>query len=444
MGETGYPLFGLRGTAASFRRNKPSPLQTDDGILATSAMSRCHRAKNAMRASPRRRRYRSLVEEIPAVTFVAPFDESVGELYVSPQIVNMLGFTQQEWLNDPVLWYRQLHQEDRERWHQEFARTCASAEQFRSVYRFKARDGRTVWVHGEAKVVRDADGRPLFLQGVAFDITERKEAEQKLKELNRRLEERVTERTAALQRSNGDLARFGGRVAHDIQKPINRVFSILNGPFTGSGPSDPPKKRLAKIESIAHEMTNLVQGMLEFALAKDTKEFALTDCSSLVREVREELNSQIEACGAVVTFHSLPTVVAHRQSLKAVFKNLIDNAIKYRSKRPLEIDVSARLQKGVWEFRVRDNGIGIKKGPDLDPEIKMKVEIDYHKKIFGLGERVATKGLNGEAIPGHGIGLSYCKSVIEHHGGKIDVESKFGKGSIVWFTLPAVADAASS
>jgi PAS domain S-box-containing protein len=139
-------------------------------------------------------RYRTLVEEIPAVTFMASFDGGVSELYVSPQIVDLLGFTQKEWLENPVLWYSQLHEDDKERWHTEFARTCASAEPFRSVYRFIARDGRVVWVHGEARVVRDADGRPVFLQGVAFDITEQQEAA-------RLLEQRVAERTAALAES---------------------------------------------------------------------------------------------------------------------------------------------------------------------------------------------------------------------------------------------------
>src|SRR4029077_13661144 len=90
-------------------------------------------------------RYRTLVEEIPAVTFMAALDDSaaaIRELYVSPQIESLLGFTQKEWLEDPVLWYRQLHPDDRERWHEEFARTCSTAEAFDSIYRFVARAGR--------------------------------------------------------------------------------------------------------------------------------------------------------------------------------------------------------------------------------------------------------------------------------------------------------------
>jgi len=109
---------------------------------------------------------------------VAPLDENAPELYVSPQIEKLLGFSQAEWLADPVLWHRQLHPEDAERWNYQFAPTCTNGEPFSSTYRFIAKDGRVVWVHGSANMVADADGRFLFLQGMAFDITSIKEAEE--------------------------------------------------------------------------------------------------------------------------------------------------------------------------------------------------------------------------------------------------------------------------
>jgi PAS domain S-box-containing protein len=102
---------------------------------------------------------------------MAALDGGSSELYVSPQIEALLDFSQKEWLENPVLWHSQFHPDDRERWNLEFAPTCGNGDAFRSVYRFVARDGHVVWVHGEAKVVRDHDGTPLFLQGVAFDIT---------------------------------------------------------------------------------------------------------------------------------------------------------------------------------------------------------------------------------------------------------------------------------
>ena len=136
-------------------------------------------------------RYRTLIEQIPAVTFMAVLGEGDNEIYVSPHIEALLGFTQTEWLENPFLWYTQLHPDDRETWHREFARGCRTGGPFRAECRFLARDGRIVWVHGEARLVKDDLGRPLFLQGVAFDITEAKRAEAVvLREAVRTTEER--------------------------------------------------------------------------------------------------------------------------------------------------------------------------------------------------------------------------------------------------------------
>lgn len=125
-------------------------------------------------------RFRTLVEQIPAVTFMAVLGEGKNEIYVSPHIEQMLGYSQKEWLEDPFLWYWRLHPEDRPMWNEEFARGCRSGGPFRAECRFMARDGHTVWVHGEARVVRDERGRPMFLQGVAFDITDAKRAQELL------------------------------------------------------------------------------------------------------------------------------------------------------------------------------------------------------------------------------------------------------------------------
>ena len=125
-------------------------------------------------------RYRSLVEQIPAVTFMAVLGQGKNEVYVSPHIEAMLGFTQQEWLENPFLWYRQLHPDDRQKWNDEFGRGCRTGGPFKAECRFIARDGRVVWVLGEARLVRDELDRPLVLQGIAFDITENKKAQEVL------------------------------------------------------------------------------------------------------------------------------------------------------------------------------------------------------------------------------------------------------------------------
>jgi PAS domain S-box-containing protein len=127
-------------------------------------------------------RYKVLLDQIPAVVFMAYLDEGIGEAYVSPQIERLLGFSQKEWLEDPVSWYRQIHPEDKARWSAEAAGMFLSGKPLRSSYRVLARDGRVVWFHCEARLVRRDGGRPWFIHGVGFDITELKEAEQALEQ----------------------------------------------------------------------------------------------------------------------------------------------------------------------------------------------------------------------------------------------------------------------
>jgi len=127
-------------------------------------------------------RYRSLVEQLPAVVFLVYLDRGIGEAYVSPYIEAALGFSQAEWLEDPVRWYRHIHPEDNVRWSEEAAEMFLTGKPLRSVYRVIARDGHVVWFHCEAKMVRSEDGHPWFIQGVAFDITELKQAEEALQQ----------------------------------------------------------------------------------------------------------------------------------------------------------------------------------------------------------------------------------------------------------------------
>jgi PAS domain S-box-containing protein len=126
--------------------------------------------------------YRALVEQIPAVIFMANLDRGIGEAYVSPQIEATLGFSQEEWLEDPIRWYQQIHPDDKARWSVEAAQMFLSGTSLRSAYRVMSRDGRVVWFHCEAKMIRRKDGRPWFIHGIGFDITELKRTETALQE----------------------------------------------------------------------------------------------------------------------------------------------------------------------------------------------------------------------------------------------------------------------
>ncbi len=388
-------------------------------------------------------RYRTLVEQMPVVTFFAALDGGVNELYVSPQIEALLGFSQKEWLENPVLWYTQLHPEDRERWHLEFARTCAAGEHFRSEYRFLARDGRVVWVHGEAQLVRDPAGRPLFLQGMAYDITDKKRAEAVLRRLNVDLEERVRERTAQLEEANANLARqaeelarsnaeleqFAYVASHDLQEPLRMVSSftqLLAKRYRGRLDAD-ADDFIDYVVGGAVRMQHLINDLLTYSrVGRAGEGFAPTDCAAVVATACANLRTAIEECGAQVTSDPLPTVAAEAPQLLQVFQNLIGNAIKFHRKdAPPRVHVGARRQEGDWLFWVRDNGIGI--------------EPQYAARIFLVFQRLHGR----KEYPGTGIGLAICKKVVERHGGRIWVESEPGRGSTFFFTLPVRAEEGS-
>ncbi len=119
---------------------------------------------------------------MPAVVFMAYLDRGISEAYVSPQIEAVLGYSREEWLEDPVRWYQHIHPDDKQRWSLEAAEMFLSGKPLRSAYRVIARDGRVIWFHCDARMMRREDGRPWFIHGVAFDISDMKRIEEELQE----------------------------------------------------------------------------------------------------------------------------------------------------------------------------------------------------------------------------------------------------------------------
>lgn len=144
------------------------------------------------------RRHRALLEQIPAIVYQEDA-ASHAPSYVSPQLEEILGYTPEEWMNDPDLWRRIIHPEDRERVVAEDERTNRTGEPFRAEYRAFRKDGGEVWLWDEAVPVGVTGGRPGYWQGVIFDITRRKRQEEEIRKLNAELERRVEERTGELR-----------------------------------------------------------------------------------------------------------------------------------------------------------------------------------------------------------------------------------------------------
>ena len=180
-------------------------------------------------------RYRSLIDRLPAVVFMASLEGGIGDAYVSPQIEASLGFSQNEWLEDPIRWYQHIHPDDKERWSTEAAEMFVSGTPLKSIYRVIARDGRVVWFQCEASMLRRDDGRPCAIHGVGFDITRLKESEQTLYEKNRQLELLKDVATTANQVTT---------IAEAMQFAVERVCEFTGWPLGHACLASPGQKHL--------------------------------------------------------------------------------------------------------------------------------------------------------------------------------------------------------
>ena len=215
LGEAEAILNGLASVFLPADSTRPQP-------VADSLENQTETTSVSSQASSLEARYRTLLEQIPAVVFMASLDQGIGEAYVSPHIEALLGFTQEEWLNDPVRWYHQIHPADKTRWSEEAAQMFLTGEPLKSVYRVMARDGHVVWFRCEAKMVRRDDGRPWFIHGIGFDITEIKEAEEQLQNANNELRAEIVER----RRIDAALLESEGRYRGIIESALDAVVTM--------------------------------------------------------------------------------------------------------------------------------------------------------------------------------------------------------------------------
>lgn len=377
-------------------------------LLRVSPLGEQRRADDPARRTEAR--YRALIEQIPAVTFMAALDEGENDMYVSPQIEALLGFSQKEWLDDPVLWFKRLHPDDQDLWNEEFSRGIAAGGPFRAECRVIARDGRTVWILGEARVVRDDAGHPLFLQGIVFDITETKRAEQQLRDMQ---ETKIrTERLAAV-------GRLAAGIGHDIRNPLaaigNAHYFVAKKVAASALAED---KRVTQfLDVIDKELRVCVR------IVSDLLDYARERPPSLVACPLGPLVN--DALGVVpplpnVTLRNevpdtLPVPDLDQDQFRQLLVNLIQNAAEAIPRdRPGVVRVSAEASAAEILLSISDDGAGI-------PEENLD-------KIF--------EPLFTSKVKGTGLGLSIVSNIITRHGGTIQVKSRKNVGTTFTVHLP--------
>jgi PAS domain S-box-containing protein len=206
-------------------------------------------------------KFRSLVDQMPAVVFMASLEGGIGDAYVSPQIEAALGFSQGEWLEDPLRWYDHIHPDDKLRWSIEAAELFVSGTALKSIYRVIARDGRVVWFQCEVKILRLHDGQPYALHGVGFDVTSLKEGERALNEKNKQLE---------LLKDVASIANQATTVAEAMQFAVDRVCAFSGWPLghawiVSYGPQHPVSRSIwSGLRDLRFESFRTVTEKVEF------------------------------------------------------------------------------------------------------------------------------------------------------------------------------------
>lgn len=275
----------------------------------------------------------------------------------------------------------------------------------------KHKKGRVTPVLYNASVYKDEYGDIIGVFAAARDITERKEAE---KERENLIEE--------LRRSNEELEKFAYVSSHDLQEPLRMVVSyiqLLERKYQGKLDEKADKYIYYAVDG-AKRMQSLINDLLSYSRVNTRGgDFKSIDSESVLNKALLNLEFSIKKSDATVTHDPLPEIIGDAGQLVQLFQNLISNAIKFKkeNEKP-KIHISALKKGNEYVFSVSDNGIG------MDPK--------YVDRIFEIFQRLNKRS----DYQGTGIGLAISKKIVERHGGRIWVESKPGKGSNFYFTIP--------
>lgn len=296
-----------------------------------------------------------------------------------------------------------------------------AAEQGAYELTLLARDGRKVPVEVSTTMLRH-DGKPVGWQGIARDITERKRAEDEIRQFNADLERRVAERTSELAASNKELEAFSYSVSHDLRAPlraINGFSEILLRDF-GGNLDDKARHYLQTVAASGRQMGELVDDLLAFSrLSRQPLVKGPVDVNDLVRQASHDLQQQAPGHPVALRVNPLPPAEGDRSLINQVICNLLANAWKFTGKtdRPV-VEVGSFPQADETVYYVRDNGAGF--------------DMQYAGKLFGVFQRLH----RDVDFPGTGVGLAIVHRVITRHGGRIWAEARVGEGATFYFTLP--------
>lgn len=337
---------------------------------------------------------------------------------VGDGLKNIFGYDKDIAGTDDQFWIKRVHPDDIDAMISKREMVLYRSQElyWEDEYRFRKSDDTYAHVFDKGYIIRDANGAPIRMIGATQDVSQRKETEALLVELNNRLKRRAEE----LANSNVELERFAYVASHDLQEPLRMVTSFLQllKKRYEEKLDETANQYIAFAVDGAERMKTLIMDLLDYSrVGSNTEPNENVDLNLLVDEIKSLLSKSIDEVKANITIDHLPIVKGNRTQLLQLFQNLISNAIKYHKEGTPSIAIHYTEQEEDHLFEIKDNGIGI------DPA--------FHEKIFVIFHRLHSRS----EYTGTGIGLAICKKIVERHNGKIWVKSALGQGSSFFFAL---------
>lgn len=409
------------GTFACYYREPRSP-DSDHLLVIDRAANLARiaiehwRAKSDLQAAESR--YRTLVERLPAITYIAEVGARGRWLFVSPQIETMLGYTPEEWMADSGLWMSRIHEDDLLIALEAEKRVQETGELYKAEYRMRARNGQVLWFRDEGKIMPEVAGTKPIMQGVLYDITE-----------YRRLEEQL--RQSQKMEAVGQLA---GGVAHDFNNLLMIIGAHTDRIRERHSTQDDSYADAAEISSAVERATSLTQRLLAFS-RKQVLQPQVLDLGSVLHELgsmlRRLVTENIEI--KIEVEPELCPVKVDRAQLEQAIVNLTVNA---RDAMPEGGSIVISARKSTFERPQTFRHGSIVAGKYVTVAVK----------DTGCGMDAATQAhlfepffTTKEPGRGTGLGLSIVYGLVKQSGGAISVESKLNRGSVFTIFFPAQA-----
>ncbi len=368
-------------------------------------------------------RFRELAENIHEVFHINSADMT-QMLYISPAYQEVWGRSCESLYQDPYSWSESIHPDDYNRITAAFM-NLIKGESLEEEYRIFRPNGEIRWIFARTSPVYSQSGDILRHVGIAEDITQRKQAELKIRQINDELEQRVQQRTAELTAVNKELESFSYSVSHDLRSPLRAIdgFSKTLLDRYQEQLDDKGKHYLTRIRTATERMGRLIDDMLQLSrVTRSPMGRTQVNLSEIAEEIIQELGESNPERPVKWLIASDLIVSGDRQLLRILMENLLNNAWKFTSG---QLDPKIELNSIILDkdndscltYFVRDNGVGF-------DEI-------YANKLFQPFQRLHTH----EEFPGTGIGLATVQRIINRHGGNIWAKGVVGEGATFYFTL---------